>query len=86
MLVDVENVVEAYVSMGFAYRRLDGRRHWFFRHPAMLIHTSARGIGFVLDHLFLDAGIHGVGEELKEALMGIDDLRLYPLEAPSSQT
>lgn len=86
MLIDIADVVEAYVSMGFRYRRLDGRRHRFFRHPTLIVHMAVRGIGFDLGHLFLEARVHGIDEELSEALMAIEDLQLHPLAPPSSQS
>ena len=70
--------------MGFTYRRLDGRRHRFLRGETLIVHTSARGIGFAVRYLLEDAARHGVDEELVAALNSIEDLRLHPLEPPSS--
>ena len=46
MLVDIWDVVEAFILMGFTHDRVSGRQHRFVRGPLAIILESTRGIGF----------------------------------------
>lgn len=83
MLVDVWDVVEAFILMGFTHDRVSGRQHKFVRGPLAIILESTRGIGFEVHHLLQDAATRGILEELETAFQSVDPA-LYELKPPSS--
>ena len=83
MLIDILDVVEAYIVMGFTHVRVSGRQHKFTRGSLGIIHESVRGIGFDVHHLLRDAAVRGISEELLATLRSIDPT-FYKLRPPSS--
>lgn len=82
MLIATDHVVEAYVSMGFTPSVIDGRQHKFVRGPLAVIHETVRGVGFDSGFLIQDAGVHGLADELIDALDSLGPLTCYKTRPP----
>ena len=83
-LVDINDVAEVLISMGFTQHVVNRRLRRFERHPIYLHLEIARGVGVPLPVLEQDIAVHGLADDLRRALEAHGKLTIWQPAQPDA--
>ena len=75
--LDIHDVIELYVMMGFSHAMVNRRLYRFARHPLYINHELIRAVGVPLPALHMAAEIRGFADELGRALEAKDSFKMW---------